>query len=329
VWIVRLKPRGSVSPELRSDTLFGCIAWAAVALEGPRRVEAWLTAFEDGDPPFLLSSTFPYQEGSAGGRVYFLPRPLHWPRLPEPRTLEEYRSRKKMKKRRYVPQDTFARVIRGESDAQPSGEAPRLQPEPVLHNRINRLTWGTTDPGRLFYQEQLFLPTNTGLYFLLDVLHESETGLLRACLHLLGHLGWGGNSVSGMNHFTVEIEEKAEDFLPRVDSPTHFVTLSLYFPKPRERGHFAAHADRCWYELVWRRGKIGGRFFPSGHFWKRAVNYFVEGSVFPLIDGALGCFGCNPLVKAVELKSPYGALRQVRSFGMAFAVPAKVTGVQE
>jgi CRISPR type III-A-associated RAMP protein Csm4 len=234
-----------------------------------------------------------------------------------------------MKKRRYVAQDTFARVLRGESDAQPSEEAPRLQPEPVLHNRINRLTWGTTEPGRLFYQEQLFLPTNTGLYFLLDVLHESETGLLRACLHLLGHLGWGGNSVSGMNHFTVEIEEKAEDFLPRVDSPTHFVTLSLYFPKREEREYLAGHVDRCWYELVWRRGKIGGRLFPSGHFWKRAVNYFVEGSVFPLIDGALGCFGCNPLVKAVGLKSPFGELHQVRSFGMAFAVPAKVTGVQE
>ena len=321
MWIVRLKPRGAFAPELHSDTLFGCLAWAAASLEGPDTVKKWLTAFEDRDPPFLLSSAFPYRK-TDGELTYFLPRPCNWQPKPDMTDVRRHRRSKKYKKLKWVCRETFVQLIRGRAVENVGPAPPSLAPEPILHNRINRLTWGTTEPGLLYYQELTHLSPGAGLYFLLDIRHDDAVELLLAATRLLGHIGWGGNSARGVNHFETTVQEAPADFFPTVNESTHFVTLSLYYPRLEEQGYFAEHVENCWYELRWRRGKIGGRFFTTGHFWKRAVNYFAEGSVFPSLPGWDAGLGWNPVVKEFRDQR-----MSIRSYGLAFAVPARVTGV--
>ena len=59
-------------PLARSDTIFSALCHNWLMLYGEKELEALLARFLDGDPPFLLSSAFPY-----AGEVYFLPRPLN------------------------------------------------------------------------------------------------------------------------------------------------------------------------------------------------------------------------------------------------------------
>lgn len=323
MWIVLLKPRGRFVAGLHSDTLFGCLAWSARVLFDSSVVRRWLAAFADGDPPFLLSSAFPYR-ATDGETVYFLPRPRHWPPTAEPHTLAGYREYKKYKKRQWLCRRTFGRLLQGERVEEAGLDPPEIRVEPMLHNRINRITWGTTEPGRLYYQELAAAQQEAGLYFLIDLRHQEEAEALRAAIALLSHLGWGGDSSRGVNQFDAEILPAPGDFFPPIDESTHFVTLSLYFPKAREREHFAARPESCWYELLWRRGTVGGRFYPSGHFWKRAVNYFAEGSVLPWEGLDRQMLGENPPVKRV---SEDGKEWVVQSYGIAFPVPMKIAGV--
>ena len=55
--LVNIKPL-STFPKLHSDTLFGALLSAINELY-PDKVEYIIDKFEEGEPPFLISSTFP------------------------------------------------------------------------------------------------------------------------------------------------------------------------------------------------------------------------------------------------------------------------------
>lgn len=55
--LVNIKPL-STFPKLHSDTLFGALLSAINELY-PDKVEYIIDKFEEGKPPFLISSTFP------------------------------------------------------------------------------------------------------------------------------------------------------------------------------------------------------------------------------------------------------------------------------
>lgn len=324
MWIVRLKPRGSLTSELRSDTLFGAIAWATSALWGEDVLLGWLERFARRDPPFLLSSAAPYSEQSDGHIQYYMPRPWSWPRQKPARNLAEYRLSKRVKKVRWIPREWFLRIAAGE-ELEPltmAGQAPRapgFETRAVMHNVIDRVRWSTGGPGsagNVFYLEERFASRGSGLYFLVDLRDSSVAPVLKGTLALLEHVGLGGNVSRGRGHFTFSVEDASPDFLPRVQDPTHFVTLSLYYPRAEEREMFASHSQSCAYQLAWRRGKVGGRFYATGHPWKRAVNYFIEGSVLPWRKEQP--IGENPLVKQLE----NGRMR-IQSYGFSFAVPMR------
>ena len=54
---------------LPSDSLFAALAARLAALKGSQAVAEWMQPFCDGDPPFVLSSAFPF-----AGKVRFFPR---------------------------------------------------------------------------------------------------------------------------------------------------------------------------------------------------------------------------------------------------------------
>src|SRR5438128_1795525 len=90
-----------------SDTLFSALCHAYADLFGEAETKDMLGAFADGEPPFRLSSAFPFV-----GDTYFFPKPA----LPPPDfTNAETRTEhaKDVKSASFVPQEIFDQWIRG------------------------------------------------------------------------------------------------------------------------------------------------------------------------------------------------------------------------
>lgn len=88
-----------------SDTLFAALVDAALRLSGSGEVLA--EPFADGNPPFLLTSAFPF-----AGSVRFFPMPVPLDRWFGPETLRE-RS-KDLKRVKFVSEALFRRMVDGE-----------------------------------------------------------------------------------------------------------------------------------------------------------------------------------------------------------------------
>ena len=274
-----------------------------------------LDRFSGGDPPFLISSTFPYREDE-DGPTHFLPRPLLRPaELPFPEGPADADRHKRFRKQRWVTEEVFRKFVTGaldEAGYYRSGEwedtGPSETQEEVLHNTIDRLGGSTGGEGALYSLTERSIQ-NGGLYFLLD---GDLAEVVEGALSFLSHFGIGGDSALGKGRFDVQIEEASLfDASPSAD---RFVTLSLYAPQNEEIAAF--RRSEIWYDLTVRKGKVGGPFLQVGDFWKRSLTMFVEGSVFPALPG-VRCYGQNPIVKGPEDGLPF----QVQHYGFAFHVP--------
>ena len=317
---IYLQPQGSYRHELHSDTLFGLICWAIRAVFSEARLVELLDAFVAGEPPFLLSSAFPCAKDGSGWKP-FLPRPMLEPAKPADELSREKAQRLKQYKRlRYIPAAHFNQFLQGgysEHSHYESGdwqglEAPFPQRTDRLHSTIDRLSGTTAGAGNLFARAEY---RGDGLFFLLD---GPEAELVANALRFLEDFGWGGGNSVGCGHFAATVGENPLG--PPVADPDRFVTLSLYYPQPNELAHFRTGA--AWYELVVRKGKVGGHFLHAGDFWKRSVLMFAPGSTFPAMANKQA-YGRNPIVKGQRDGLPF----DVQQFGYAFAVGMKTAGV--
>lgn len=345
MYVIYLHPISSFKGSTpRSDTLFGALCWAMRTLYGEEKtLKPLLERFhptQEGigpDPPFLLSSTFPFLK-AADKKVHLLPKPKGAFQLKRPTTLAEIRRLKDFKKVRYVTEGLFSRLINGKldevtlygsflSDGE-RGKGTDLERYQTVqfgsllverelagqvngnwcsildipHNAINRLS-GTVDEGKLFSSEELFVAEGSGLYFLMQFLDESWKDKVSACWRFLGDRGIGGDVSVGKGQFTVYVEERVLFSEPKTAS--RFTTLSLFFSEENLDG------QEVWYEWVKRKGKLESAYVPTTDIWKRTVLMYGEGSVFPW-DGRV-FYGYNPIVKEVD------DLR-VQQYGFAFPV---------
>ena len=339
--VVYLWPRSSLRHELHSDTLFGLLCWAIRQVHSETRLVSLLARFAAGEPPFVLSSAFPFACRGAD-REHYLPRPLLAP-LPPAKRLDppEVSHRKSYKALRWVPANAFAGFLTGEwseasyyaSGAWRGPSPPRLTRVDRLRSTIDRLSTSTDGAGTLFATPELWLlgdadpgpagtaapaaangpdgRTGSGLYFLL---RGDDTEPVTAALRFLEDFGFGGGVSTGHGRFGVEIRTQ-----PLFDEPAlgdRFVTLSLYHPTCDEAARYAQGG--AYYELVRRKGKVGGHFLSAGDFWKRSVLMFAPGSTFPAQNGR-PAYGGNPVVKGTDDGLPF----QVQQFGYAFHVAMK------
>ena len=312
---IYLEPKASHRTNLRSDTLFGCLCWGIREVYSEAQLVGMLEGFASGEPPFRISSAFPYRNHE-GQRTSFFPRPLLRPaRLPNVLDRKEARRQKDFRKHRWMAEDTFRKFVSGglnEIDYYGSGVweavAPSVVEEEVLHNAIDRLAGGTGRAGTLFSQTERYIPEG-GLFFLLD---GDAAGVVEGALGFLAHVGLGGDSSLGKGCFNISVEDLAPFDVP--ESADRFVTLSLYAPGDRESVAF--REGEAWYELTVRKGKVGGPFLRVDDFWKRSVTMFTEGSTFPLLDGVRS-YGRNPIVKGPEDGVPF----RVQHYGFAFHIP--------
>jgi len=186
--IIYLKPLSGYATPLRSDTLWGLLCWGIRHLWGVKELTQFLGDCEAGQPPFVVSSTFPCKQYGKGWTSFF-PNPLPFPdehddRLEEAQINAQLRKEYKSKLA-FVNRDDFAAILEGtltskklcqrlrdiydeeerlKAEAKRTGKpredraisqtevdqtAPRLDDFHMTHNTIDRLRGGT-----------LSLPTN-------------------------------------------------------------------------------------------------------------------------------------------------------------------------
>ena len=316
---VYLKPRATYRTVLHSDTLFGCVCWAIREVFSEAKLVELLQEFASGNPPFLLSSAFPFRNNTPDGRTHFYPRPMLLPtELEMPKDVDEAEKQKKFRKVKWITEETLSKFTAGtwnEADYYASGiwniEDPGEKTVEVQHNTIDRLSGGTTPSG--LYSLTEYAISDGGLFFLLD----GETDVVEGAFGFLEHFGIGGDSSLGKGQFEIVVTDADLPAVP--EDADRFMTLSLYTPRESEMA--TVRSDGAWYNLVVRKGKVGGPFLRVEDFWKKSLTMFSEGSTFPMTDQKP--FGHNPIVKGIADGLPFN----VQHYGYAFQIHIKTKAV--
>ena len=272
-----------------SDTLFSCLinAYAQLHSDDPNAVDNLLEPFHNENPPFRISSAFPFQQRENDVR-YYLPKPLADPlAFYDPRGGQNARKNygKLIRNLSFVRIDKFRAYWLGEGtqtrmtrkDLEDANQevrnfcVPTIRPQ---HTR-DRLTDATT----IYHTGLVYFAPNSGLYFLIEINDTSilSWDKLRAVLDLAGTNGLGGRRSHGNGAFdvtddTIEVLDPTWQELFN-QKQNGSVSLSLYLPKT------LACLDPVAYQLVPRRGWCYSSTTPA-QVKRKAVTMFGEGSVF-------------------------------------------------
>ena len=286
-------------PHCPSDTFFSALITMLAEVEGPRAVEAFAAPFEDGQPPFLLTSIFP-----RAGDLPLLPMPFIRVNL-----TEKPGQRKLLKRLRYVSPLIFRRILNGKSlDAYTSdgyGQGAFLQngkvwiavkeiaklPENWNRDRLHeQKVWVSRSMDRVAVDRVASASTvyrtgrtvyapGCGLW--LGVRWSGEPNpkhqaQLETLLMHLGDVGMGGERSVGYGQFTSSAGSLALD-LPDATPNGPTLTLSRYLPGKDELPQ-ALRGEHAAYRLVTVPGWLSAPGKKSQR--RRQVRMLVEGAVF-------------------------------------------------
>lgn len=274
--LVYIKPL-STFPKLHSDTLFGAIT-SAISELYPDKVDDMINEFENGRPPFLLSSTFPVI--FAQKNIRFYPKIILDSNLGgvDSKIIKDY------KKVDYIEEEIFFDLINGkitENDLlNDYGNYNRFSNLLMRSNIDVDLGFGenilpNNSVNRLTNETKIFYTTgdsyhNLGLFFLVDIFDSEYDKILKSAIKFLKDRGFGRDISTGKGHFTYEIEDYPYD--NDFDDENMFVTLSRFIPTDSDLKRINEYS---FYEISSKRGRD-----KTGEIRKQ-VRFFKEGSVFP------------------------------------------------
>lgn len=257
--------REGTAVTIHSDTLFSAFCHGYRLLYGEKSLGDLLERFREGEPPFLLSSTFPYWQGT-----FYLPVPrCHIP------------TDKAQKKIAFVELAAWEHLTHGGSwaDLPPGAKVLPRPEEPAVpwvvrdipRVGLNRLTAHPDEA--FFYFGEVWYRQDAGLYFLYEIRDAREETRFQAVWQLLAQEGLGGDRTIGKGHFHPPAFQELT--LKSPAQAGHVVCLSLYYPGVHE----LSGLGEGYYELLDRRGYL---FSPAGQsLRRRPLRCFAEGSVFP------------------------------------------------
>lgn len=273
-----------------SDTLFSCLinAYAELHSGDSNVVKKLLAFFFDENPPFRISSAFPFEKRTQTDVRYYLPKPLvDPPRFYDPRGGRNAKKRygKLVRNTPLIGIETFKNYwlsdgtqtrIRKRELEDANREIRNLCPRAIRpqHTR-DRLT----DATAIYHTGLVYFSPNSGLYFLLEL---NDTSILSwdelwAVLDLAGTNGLGGRRSHGNGAFEVRDDtiEPLSGTWQDLFNQQHngFVNLSLYLPETFDC------LDPVAYQLVPRRGWCYSSTTPT-QVKRKTVTMFSEGSVF-------------------------------------------------
>lgn len=305
---------------LHSDTLFSalCNVWAQIdwqlKADGFRSFKEVLEDFQNGPPPFKLSSGFPFR-----GTKFFLPKPAQDSKILYRSDLERSEFSKKVKKLRFLELDAFAAWLN--EDANQEGLASEIARdkyndfgrEQVLPKTpVDRFDHGSNIyHSSCFYFRPVDVKSESGLYAIVELNHSLPASQFELVLQHLTKFGLGGNRNVGQGAINTIKFEKLPSELERLfslQSKMGYCLLSLYFP--RNTINLRQHVNS--YNLVLRKGWIGTHSVNKSLKRKNCF-MFSEGSLFNnLDDGVL-----------VNVRPDAFTEHGVWQYGYALTMPAK------
>ena len=301
------------SSMLQSDTLSAALAAMRIQKGKKDDVEGFLNSF-------TVSSAFPYY-----GNILFLPKPNGKISV-NVTDMEEYPSRKKLKKVRFVEFDLWKQLLGGETVNVASSQLKdsfMLSSKSVSEfaipykSQVNQRVSVPRNDGadaEPFFFDWTYYQENAGLYCLLNA-HDTMIGELLDLFQLLGENGLGTDKNVGGGKFEVDRNTERVNF-DFVESANASMLLSLYIPTEQEVDLLKLHDSS--YELTLRGGYMAGSHEEDfRHLWKKSVYAFSVGSIFPTTAKLCG--------KIVDLKPSWNdeRIHSVYRSGKPFFVPIK------
>lgn len=115
--IVKIYPKTNFHTYLHSDTLWGNLIYAYRMLYGVGEASKLLTKFLSNNPPFIVSSIYPFQKNKKDGNItYYFPKPITGVNIRDANNPEEMAYMKEYKKVRYIDKEMFGNFLNGEYD---------------------------------------------------------------------------------------------------------------------------------------------------------------------------------------------------------------------
>lgn len=300
------------SSVLQSDTLSAALAAMRVQKGKSNDVKDFLESF-------TISSAFPYVEQSL-----FFPKPQGKISV-SVSDMEEYSSRKRLKKVKFVEYDLWKELLKGKTITIKSVQLQDvyLLSEQSLQKFVipykSQVTQRVSVPrndetdAEPFFFDWTYFHQKAGLFCLLDA-SESVCNEIKELFQMLGENGLGTDKNVGGGKFEVKYAESISfDF---VKSPDSSLLLSLFIPTNEEIGQLDLPNSK--YELLLRGGYMAGSTEDDfKHLRKKTIYAFNVGSVFPTILELSG--------KVVDLQPLWNDTRMHPVFrsGKPFFVPIK------
>jgi len=214
--------KNSFTGSVHSDSIFSGIAnqWAKISSE--LTIKDLLERFKSDNPPFRLSSAFPYS-----GLKYYLPTPKGTSEI----FLET------LKDVSYLELSSFLKLASGETEhlkqfLQQSYATEFTASFTSPRVTIDRLTHATN----IYDLAGCTFAKGSGLYFLIELNDEGLRDTLELCIRLLGESGIGSDRSVGLGVCDIEVIRISEDskwaelFLKRDQGSVSYCTLSLCCP---------------------------------------------------------------------------------------------------
>jgi len=285
----------------QADTIWGHLCWGLRYTRGENTLRKFISAYERGAPPLLISNGFPEE---------LLPRPIVVePALDESLSLlqqrKEFRDRKMTRNIRFLSAEEFLSAIRGEQFI-PSPKDGIETTILTLKNQINRITstTGAKGAGQLYNFEQ-YKWTSISIYLKIEHEYVETT---RELFENLARSGYGKRKSVGYG------QVKLVDFEPfsGFSSPkgaNGFVTLSNFVPGAQDPTH-------GYWDIIVKYGKLGEEYATGQNPFKKPLIMFTAGSCF--YDSPCREF-YGRLVHALSESEP-----QVMQYAYALPVPIKL-----
>ena len=271
IWTVRLHFESRVQfggaargAPLPSDRLYSTLCWGVHECWGAGAVDEYSAACLRGTPPWLVSSAFPFVDGTAYVPKPLLPLPQAW--IPHARSL---------KSTQWIPLEAFRDWIAGDaadgdSLVQASARVRTALTEDIQpHVALDRTN---ADP-QLYHTDGLAFRPGSGLYFFVRVEDDAWSEFVRGALRVLADAGVGARRSAGLGHFRAEVLSAPPECRNwGAAPPGAWCLLSRLSPHPESAGALLAGA-------TFGVTEVGG-WVSDAQVRRRRVRLLTEGSVF-------------------------------------------------
>lgn len=322
-WIVKLKFNAplhlgksgigmeNVEQYARSDTMFSALCYVWASLFGNESVSSLLEEFKAGNPPFIISSTFPYNK-----ETFFLPKPLV-PAMVDKKQQENVTYLKELNKLEFLDLQNFINWVRGKTiPPEQLEDIKTVYQGASIYHLVPRVQLDrVSNASGLFHSGMTVFAPEARLYCLIKVNDNEILNNLQAVFEYLGQNGIGGMRSVGMGTFEpqwIKAEGQWLDLLSDNTNAPAYCLLSLFRPAAEEQNNLLT---KGYYEVIERRGWSASPF-SVGQIKRKSCRMLVEGTVLPVKP-----IGCLVDVTSQKWKNK---LHPIYRYGYAFAVPMEV-----